>query len=76
VRGIDAQVARERPAQSFVSGDQGTQTLVDLPIQAFPPLLNGNHRQQANADANQCDNRKAQESSDERMQRAEIEIAQ
>ena len=76
VSGIDAQVARERPAQRLVGGDQGAQTLVDLAIHTLPTLLNRDHRKQTDTDADQRNDRKAQKGRDERMQRAEIEIAQ
>lgn len=73
---IDGQVARERPAQRLIGGDEGPQTLVDLAIHTFTALLNRNHRKQADTDADQRNDRQAQQGRDERMQRAEIEIAQ
>jgi len=76
VSGIDGQVAGERPTQGLVGGDEGAQALVDLAIHALPALLNRDHRKQADADADQGNDRQAQQGGDESMQRAEIEIAQ
>ena len=73
---IDRQITSKRPAQRFVGGDQGAQPLVDLAIHALPALLNRDHRKQADTDADERNDRQAQQRGDERMQRAEIETAQ
>ncbi len=70
--GIDAQVACERPAQRLIGGDQGAQTLVDLAIYSLPALLNRDHRKQADTDADQSNDCKAQKGGDECLRRAEI----
>jgi hypothetical protein len=51
VRRIDRQVAGEGAAKGLVGRDQGAQAFVDLAVGAFTPLLDGEHHQQPDADA-------------------------
>jgi hypothetical protein len=76
VSGIDRQITGKGPTQRLVGGDQGAQPLVDLAIHTLPALLNRDHCKQADADADQRNDRQAQQGGDEGMQRAEIETAQ
>jgi hypothetical protein len=57
MRRIDGQFAGERSAQDFVGCDQRPQALVDLTVHALAALLNCEHDQQPDADADEREQR-------------------
>ena len=73
---IDRQITGKGPTQRLVGGDQSAQPFVDLAIHTLSALLNRDHRKQADTNADQRDDREAQQRGDKRMQRAEVETAQ
>jgi hypothetical protein len=71
---VDFKAARERAAQSLVGGDERAQSLVDLSVLAVAPLLHRLHDDQANRDANERDDRDADETEEHRLPGTEVEI--
>lgn len=53
MRKIDGKVAREQPSQQLIGGDERPQPLVNLAVQALATLLDRDHGEQANTDANE-----------------------
>ncbi len=76
MRRIDGEIAGERATQGFVSRDQCSQPLVDLAVHAFAALLNREHGQQADADANKREQREANQCCEQTLPRREIKIVQ
>ena len=72
--GVYRQVAGERPAQRLVGRDQGAQPFVDLSVLARAALLDGLHHQQADAHADQRDQRQAQQCRQQALPGTEIQI--
>ena len=66
MRRINRESAREGTAQGFIGGNQRTQTLVDLAIFSLAALLNGLHREQSNADADEGNHAQAQQRREQR----------
>jgi len=61
VRGVHLQLPGERAAQRLVRGDQGLEALVDLPVLALAPFLDGLHEHQARAHHDQGGHQQAHE---------------
>src|SRR5690606_13299734 len=72
---IDHQIARERPSESLVGGHQGAQPLVDLAVHPLAALLDRHHHHQPDADADQGDEREAEQRRSDALPGGEIEEA-
>ncbi|CCV04701.1 hypothetical protein MESS2_1360006 [Mesorhizobium metallidurans STM 2683] len=73
---IDSQVSGEGFAQCLLGRDQGAKALVDLTVRAFAALLDCEHHQQSNADADKREKRQADKRHEHALPRAEVDVAQ
>ncbi len=76
MRRIDGEVPGEGAAQRLVGGDEGAQPLVDLPVRPLPALLDREHHDEADADADQREEGKPDHRHEDAVPGTEIEIAQ
>ena len=75
MRRIDREIAGERATERLVRGDERAQALIDLAVLALAPLLDRLHRDEPKTHADQRDERQTKQRQQQRLPRAEIDVA-